>query len=337
MNMKYIATIFTFFTIIAFSASGQIVIPDKLIKKSKEVGKQINSKEAEKEINKQLDKAFGHVEKKYSKEERKDQDSQQNDSDSETENYNKILNDFIKNSGVSSEPVKLEDEYVFRSSVSMEFKTISKGGKEESEGNMVTFFNPDEKYTAYEFMNTDDQSSKSGEAGIFILDYKNKATVVLSVDDGDSNTGIAYGMDNKISDEDITKAMKENSSLNSNNNPQGENPLLKKTGRTKTIAGYKCEEYKYEDENILSHLWITNDLQWNNHDLMQKAFSGSIYSDAVPNGFLMESETKDKSTGEKMIFRVTEVAKDISITFDLSKYDITNIGNVTMPSGQEVQ
>lgn len=331
MKMKYLTTALTLFTFIAFSVSGQIVIPDKLIKKSKEVGEEINTKATEKEINKELDKAFNHIEKKYSKEDRKNKNSQNNDSDSEAQNYNKILNDFINNSGASSEPVKYEDKYIFTSSVSMEFSTLSKDGKEENKGYMVSFYNPDEKYTAYEFMNADDQSSKSGEAGIFILDFDNKATVVLSVED-DSNSGIVYGMDDNMSEKDLNNAIEENSSLKA---AQEENPLLKKTGRTKTIAGYKCEEYKYDDNNISSKMWITKDIHWNNHDLMQKAFSGSMYSNAVPNGFLMESETKDKSTGEKMIFRVTEINKDISITFDMSKYNITNIGKVTMPSGFE--
>jgi hypothetical protein len=309
--------------LMAVSASGQIVIPEKIFKKTKKSIKEYSTEKSEEEVNKEIEKAFGHIEKKYSKEVKK----AKKDSDQETMNYNQILNEYINN-GVSSEPVKYEDRYVFKSSVTMEFKTIDKTGKEESDGNMITFFNPDEKYTAYEFINTDPKDQNDGKAGIFILDYKNKATIILSADN--ENSGIAYGMDENFTDDKLS-SVTENNSAENENLSDTENPLLKKTGRTKTIAGYKCEEYKYDDKNITSRLWITKDLHWSNRDMLQKAFSGSVYSHEVTDGFLMESETKDKSTGKKMIFRVTEVNKDKTITFNMADYNITNVGKMSLP------
>jgi len=113
------------------------------------------------------------------------------------------------------------------------------------------------------------------------------------------------------------------------------NPYLKKTGRTKTIAGYKCEEYTYENEDVSSRFWITHDLSWNYKDLMRYTFTSSIYSYAGTDGFLMESETYDKKTGEKMLFQVTDISNNISKDIDLSGYNITNLGNMNMPSGEE--
>ena len=323
--MKHTLTGLILFVFIAFSANSQIVIPDKLIKKSKEAVNEYSTKEAQKKVDKEIEKSFGHIEKKYSKKAKKD-------SDIEEMNYNEILNKYIQN-GISSEPVKYEDKYIFTSSVSMEFKNITKNGKEEDKGNMVSFFNPDEEYTAFEFMNMNDKSSRDEETGIFILDYKNKATIVLSPDD--EGSGIAYGMDNDLSDETINNALENNTA--GTENTQGENPLLKKTGKTKTISGYKCEEYKYDDKDISARLWITKDLEWDNHGLLQKAFSGSIYSNAVPNGFLMESETKDKTTGNKILFRVTEINKSTTTTFNMADYNITNIGKIQLPEGSDVE
>jgi len=323
--MKHTLTGLILFVSIAFSANSQIVIPDKLIKKSKEAVNEYSTKEAQKKVDKEIEKSFGHIEKKYSK-------KAKNDSDMEEMNYNEILNKYIQN-GISSEPVKYEDKYVFTSSVSMEFENITKNGKEENKGNMVSFFNQDEKYIAYEFINMDENSSKNEKGGIFILDYKNKATIILSADD--EGSGIAYGMDDDLSDEAINNALEGNSS--NSESTQGENPLLKKTGKSKTILGYKCEEYKYDDKNIAARLWITKDLKWDNHRLLQKTFSGSIYSNAVPNGFLMESETKDKTTGNKILFRVTEINKNRTTTFNMSDYNITNIGKVSLPEGSDVE
>jgi hypothetical protein len=323
--MKHILNGLILLVFISFSAKSQIVIPDKLIKESKKTINEYSTKEAQKKMDKEIERSFGHIEKKYSKKAKKD-------SDIDEMNYNEILNNYIKN-GVSSEPVKYEDKYVFTSSVSMEFKNITKNGKVEDKGNMISFFNPDEKYTAYKFMDMDNKSTKEGEAGIFILDYKNKATLMLSDDDGGS--GIAYGMDDDVSDETINETSENNTS--GSEVAQGENPLLKKTGKTKTISGYKCEEYKYDDKNISARLWITKDLKWDNHGLLQKAFSVSIYSNAVPNGFLMESETKDKTTGNKILFRVTEINKNTTATFNMADYNITNIGKVQLPEGTDLE
>lgn len=113
------------------------------------------------------------------------------------------------------------------------------------------------------------------------------------------------------------------------------NPNVKKTGRTKTIAGLKCEEYKYNDEESESEIWITQDLKMNTQDFFSTLFKSNLYARGVPWGYMMEATTIDKESGEKSVMQVTPVDSNSNTRFNLSDYQITNLGSFTMPSGEE--
>lgn len=113
------------------------------------------------------------------------------------------------------------------------------------------------------------------------------------------------------------------------------NPNVKKTGRTKTIAGLKCEEYKYNDEESESEIWITQDLKMNTQDFFSTLFKSNLYARGVPWGYMMEATTIDKESGEKSVMQVTRVDSNSNTRFNLSDYQITNLGSFTMPSGEE--
>ena len=59
-------------------------------------------------------------------------------------------------------------------------------------------------------------------------------------------TGIAYG---------IPDLFKEDSDNDTFDN-EDVTPIYKKTGRTKSILGYKCEEYAYSDESSKGTFWV---------------------------------------------------------------------------------
>jgi hypothetical protein len=110
---------------------------------------------------------------------------------------------------------------------------------------------------------------------------------------------------------------------------------VKKTGRTKTIAVYKCEEYTYEDEENESEIWITKDLKMNTQDYFSTLFKTSLYSQGIGWGYLMEVTSVDKNDGEKSFMQVTDIDKNSNKTFDLSGYKVTNLGSFTLPTEQE--
>ena len=316
--------------LISFTAvpvSGQSLL-ERMAKHAKKKAQQEAEKRGEEQIDKQIEKAFDHVEKKYGKEERKEKHDSSGD-------HNAAFNDMMKQMGVSSAPLTLEDNYDFSSSVTMNFKTYAKDGTLESDGDMVSYYNSGMDYIAYEFKDGTIKNANNEKTGLFILDFKNKATIILGTDN-EEKSGIAYGLGNMINKEEFDAETKDNPQFKKDKEEfKGKNPYLKKTGNTKTIAGYKCDEYTYDNEDVFSRFWITNEISWNNEDLLRYTFTSSIYSYAGTNGFLMESETTDKKTGEKMIYKVTEINNNISKDIDLSQYQITNLGNMNMPANEE--
>ena len=66
-------------------------------------------------------------------------------------------------------------------------------------------------------------------------------------------TGFAVGLD-ETQLESIEESYEESEEVEAN--PYN----IKKTGKTKKILGYKCEEYQTEDENSIVSIWSTDDL-----------------------------------------------------------------------------
>jgi hypothetical protein len=167
--------------------------------------------------------------------------------------------------------------------------------------------------------------------GMFIIDAENGATIILSEEKGEK-TGIVYGMGAFFSSIGETY---EEENLAETPEAYLANPNVKKTGRTKTIAGYKCEEYKFTDEETESEVWITQDLKMNTQDFFSTLFKTNLYARGVPWGYMMEATSLDKESGDKSIMQVTRVDANSNKRFNMADYQITNLGSFTMPSGEE--
>jgi len=109
------------------------------------------------------------------------------------------------------------------------------------------------------------------------------------------------------------------------------NPNVKKTGKTKNIAGYKCEEFIYTDEETKSNIWITKNLKMNTQDFFSTLFKTSMYSHGMGWGYMMEANSEDLLTGEKSLMQVSKVETNSNVKFTMSDYEITNLGSIQMP------
>jgi hypothetical protein len=112
------------------------------------------------------------------------------------------------------------------------------------------------------------------------------------------------------------------------------NPNVTKTGRTKTIAGYKCEEFIYKDENGRSNIWITKDLKLNSKDFLSALFKTTTVSNGMGWGYIMEATTIENS-GDKSVMKVTRVDSNSNVKFSLDEYEMTNLGSIRVPSEEE--
>ncbi len=287
-------------------------VQDKIEKK---VEKKVDDK-VDEEVDKNLDKVFEG-----------DENADKNKSARQSERMQKMM----KGLGMSGKPVSIEDDYSFDSKLQMHFESYKKNGKKDSDGEFITFIDPNGKNFAYQVVNGD---MKEKGQGLFIMDFENKAMIILTDEDGEKN-GIVYGFDGagalgmgldtedyeELEDEDVP-------------NNIAMNPYIKKTGQTKTIKGYKCEEYRYDnpEEETKSNFWISEDVDIITRDFFGTIMKSAQYSNGMPWGFVMEAESENTKTGERSIMKVTDIDTNANKKFSMGNYKITNIGSMNIPN-----
>jgi hypothetical protein len=319
-------TLFAFFAMaVAQPVNGQRLLK-KLQEKVQEKVEQKVEERADQKVDEAIDKQLDKIEDSLENEADSGPDNTGSSTDSDREQR---MRNILKGIGVSGEPVPVADSYVFDHLIEMHVESFNKNGKKESEGEFITHLSPNSKSMAYQVVSGD--MGNPGQ-GMFIIDAENGATIILSEENGEK-TGIIYGMGAFFSS--IGETYEEEENLAETPEAYLANPNVKKTGRTKTIAGYKCEEYKFDDEDSESEVWITQDLKMNTRDFFSTLFKTNLYARGVPWGYMMEATSVDKKTGEKSVMQVTRVDANSNTRFNLADYQITNLGSFTMPTGEE--
>jgi len=88
---------------------------------------------------------------------------------------------------------------------------------------------------------------------------------------------------------------------------------IEKTGKTKKIAGYECDEYKIEDEETNTKAYIAKDfpISWREaYEPFLKQMSPTTRREKMPEGMVLKSEAKTKKKGKKSSFEVEEVREE---------------------------
>lgn len=317
-------TLFAFFALaVAHPVNGQRLLK-KLQEKVQEKVEEKVEERADQKVDEAIDKQLDKIEESLENKSDSDADNTENSAD---RNREQRMQNILKGLGVSGEPVPVADSYVFDHLIEMHVESFDKKGKKESEGEFITHLSPNSKSMAYQVVSGD--MGNPGQ-GMFIIDAENGATIIISEENGEK-TGIVYGMGAFFSSIGETY---EEETMNETPEAYLANPNVKKTGRTKTIAGYKCEEYKFDDEDTESEVWITRDLKMNTQDFFSTLFKTNLYARGVPWGYMMEATSVDKKSGEKSVMQVTRVDSNSNTRFNMADYQITNLGSFTMPDGE---
>ena len=306
----FISTLF-FFT--PQYSNAQRLLKDLKSKAQEKLNEKLKQ-ETEDQVNEEIDKQIGI------------DDAEKRDSIN-TDRNQRRMNGMLKNLGINGEPVPISESYNFSQAIEMHLESYDANRKKVSDGDFITLLNKDLKSMAY-LATSGEMAEKS--KGIFIIDVVNKATIILS-EDGNNKTGIVFGLDSLAN---AANSAIDDTGIEDTPEYYAAHPNVRKTGKTKTIAGYKCEQYILTDEDSEAEVWLTRDLKMNTYDFFSTVFKVEMAATGMGWGYLMESTTKEK-TGEKSFMQVTKIDQNTNRKFTMSDYQITNMGSLKIPAGQE--
>lgn len=206
-----------------------------------------------------------------------------------------------------------DQSYAFKGRIILEMTVYDDEGSVESVIDYNSFFGETTGNAAIEVKPVSGDAAKSGMSLLtMIFDQKNQSAVVLS-SQGDQKTAIVTSMD---IDEEIYEENVEESDI----------PEYTKTGRTRTISGYKCDEYKYTEEETSMSMWVTEDLNFKvDKKQMQQAGMPVWYGGNKGMGMMIEMESFEN---DKLVMKmvVKEIDMNFSKSVSMDGYMIVNVG-----------
>ena len=206
--------------------------------------------------------------------------------------------------------LKHKDEYSFTSRLYMVMETYNK--KETMNMDLYMYFSSSSPDVGIESKTVTNEKGKSVPVNSFtVMDGENKCFIILI-----ENNGSKMAMISAIPDEHAAPAN------------QGEKPVQKpvhgnfsKTGNTRTIAGYQCDEYIYTDSErkTNAHLWFTKEANLNiDRRSWQKTEMGAYYGyEGFEGGMFLAMESYDENGKLTMKSETREISPNFNHSVSL--------------------
>lgn len=213
------------------------------------------------------------------------------------------------------EPVDTESAYDFFGHIVFEMKSTDEKGKVADPVLMKSYLSTSADYTGMEIV--DPKNPKAMTSLVF--DIKNQASVVF-LDNKGEKSSFAYkmnfdGLDEAIDEELDAKA-------------EDYEVSVEKTGRTKDILGYECEEYHIKNEEGEGFYWITDtpiggySSFWSSNSPLMTSKTQEKYAEHfnnMPKGNFMELTYTSEESGT-MEMKVTEINESASKSLTMAEY-----------------
>ncbi|HLT07166.1 MAG TPA: DUF4412 domain-containing protein [Cyclobacteriaceae bacterium] len=219
--------------------------------------------------------------------------------------------------------VATEETYHFTGKAEMEMTGTDEKGKTMEPVRMTSFLNESNDYSAME-INAADQKQQADrmEKTIMIFDLKNNASIILMENEGEK-TRMAFGFDATGLEEQV------DTHTDNVKTEDFENIKFEKTGNTKTIAGYSCEEYRAENDEWVASYWISKDpipvfaSFWgkNSPYLTKRSKNANKeYFKNLPEGDILAIESQSKKDKTKWSMTTKKIDSSSSTSFVMADY-----------------
>lgn len=190
----------------------------------------------------------------------------------------------MSNLRIGKVTAKYEENYDYKGLIEMRNELYEKG-KQKAIANINMWLDENTNSLGMENTTTD---SKDGEtlSAVVIVDMKNKTMLMYTIVD-DAKSGMIMPLpDSLVADtsgvnEELTDKTK-----------------IRKTGNTRTIVGYRCDEYEVTEEGVdeTSNVWTTDDINFKGNKKLLGGQQGmpKSYGKGKLKGMTLASETYEK-------------------------------------------
>ncbi|HOO84371.1 MAG TPA: DUF4412 domain-containing protein [Prolixibacteraceae bacterium] len=236
------------------------------------------------------------------------------------ENSQANVNRFMQNLGISTADVKKKDIYKFTSQIVTVTESTDEDGIQQSPVEFI--INANESNSDFMF-----EAKDNGNQTATIFDNENKCMLVLSEENG-KKTGFATKFDPEAVAEGAN-AMYESGMIAAEmeelEEVEEEECEMAKTGRTKTISGYKCDEFRCETNSEIEVAWITKEISASKNKLFGQTPWGSDFSNSLLEGMIIQYETKSKLDKSSSVMTVKSIDSNKNSTFSTAGYQISSL------------
>jgi hypothetical protein len=267
---------------------------------------------AEKEVDKKVDE---EVNKSVDKMLESDSTDNKKSTQKASEDQDSVrASKFMTKLGISTKEVKHKDVYKFSSQIVMVMQATDSNGKKQDPGEYISCFDETTSDVSFVMGNQKDGSSTT------IIDQENKCMLMLTDKDG-KKTGFASKFD---TDAKAKPATDEKPGTAQKSEPAEDDCKLTKTGKTQSISGYNCSEYRCENSEAISIAWVTKDFSSKNNKLFGNNAMGKSYKTEGLDGMVMQYETHSKKDKSSSIMTVKSIDMKKSSSFSTAGYEISN-------------
>ena len=208
--------------------------------------------------------------------------------------------------------IKHNDEYDFTGRIYMVMEAYDK--KDVSKSDFYTYFNANTANAGIEVSIANPDKKDASIPTQFIFDNDNRCFMMLMENEG-SKTGIISTIP---SDSAI------NAQVKNQKETEKKPATITKTGNTKMIAGYKCEEYKVveEGEDGYANVWMTKDVKIKaDKKNWGKAGMPTYYGNPEFEGSMMLAmESFDKDNKPEMKMETKEINENFKHSISTTGY-----------------
>lgn len=208
--------------------------------------------------------------------------------------------------------IKYDDEYDFTGRIYMQMEIYD--NKEIKKSDYYTYFNSRSMNAGIDVKPLDVKEGDKALPTVFLFDGENRCFMIL-IDNGDSKTGIISTLPSDSVDAAQVKNQKDSNS---------EEATITKTGKSRMIAGYKCDEYKIVDpgKDGYSNAWMTKDVKLKaDKKYWGKAGVPTYYNyPGLEGAMMLAMESFDKKNKPEMKMETIEINENFSHTIPTAGY-----------------